>query len=177
MSNNLPVPRNELSPETLQRNDQAGRSIPLSDWISSPLGRAVAQALPEVIRLASRRQPPEVRPLASRILPSSDGASGMTLSEVEVDIDAPFIRRLTIRSASSWSVSPEVILAEQRQQRRARWKLRALTAGLLGIAGMALALRSGISLPDRLNPGASLPSLSSNSSAASSAKKTPGLAD
>ena len=120
MSNNLPVPRTGMEPETITSN--AGRSSSLTEWIGSPVGRAIAQVLPDIIRMATRSRPADSQPTVSHILPSSDGASGMTLSEVEVDVDAPFIRKVTIRSASSWSVAPDVILAEQRNQRRSRWK-------------------------------------------------------
>lgn len=159
MSDNLPVPRSRELPDQITSYTQNGKGASLRDWIGSPLGRAAAQALPDIVRMANRSRQPEQQSLVSQIMPSSDGASGVTLSEMDVDVDIPFVRRLTIRSASSWSIAPEVILAEQRQKQRNRWKLRALAAGVVGVAGMILARRSGVSVPARLNPAASLPFL------------------
>lgn len=177
MSDNLPALRPETAPEQISTN---GRFSGLRSWVGSPVGRAVAQALPDVLRMANRPKPAESNSFVSQILPSSDGASGMTLSEVDVDINLPFIRRLTIRSASSWSVAPGVILAEQRQTRGRRWKLRAVAAGALSVAGVILARRSGVSLPGRLNPAASIPFLTSSSSGSTGIpqpEKNPGVAE
>jgi hypothetical protein len=179
MSDKLSIPRSSEVTEQDIAYARNGRGTGLREWIGSPLGRTVAQVLPDVLRMANRSRQPEQRPLVSQIMPSSDGASGVTLSEVDLDIDIPFIRRLTIRSASSWSISPEVLLAEKRQKSRKRWKLRALVAGAMGIAGVLLARRSGVSLPARLNPGASLPFMSTPSPAISSRARTenPGAAE
>lgn len=121
----------------------------LRDWLTSPIGRAMADVLPDVVRLIGRRGESGSRTLASQVLPSTDGASGMSISEVEVDVDAPFIRRVIIRSASSWSVAPDIIKAEQRRK-RGRFGLSALTVGMLGIAGVVFARRNGVSLPGQL---------------------------
>jgi hypothetical protein len=178
MRENLPVLRSESTPELIRERGQSGMVSSLSSWIGSPVGRAIAQVLPDVIRMANRSKPAESRPLVSQILPSSDGASGLTLSEVEVDLDVPFIHRVTIRSASSWSVAPDVLLAERQKEKRGRWKLRALAAGALGVAGVILARKNGVSLPGRLNPAASLPFLTSSTSSlgSTSTEKNPGAA-
>lgn len=180
MRNNLPAMRSSNLPDQISSGSENGRLSGLSTWLGSPIGRAVAQALPDVLRMANRNRLPEQRPLVSQILPSSDGASGMTLSEVEVDIDVPFIRRVTIRSASSWSVAPDVLKAYHRQERRSWWKLRALAAGAIGVAGVVLARKSGMTLPSKLSPSALMPLLttsSSGSSPAGSAAKNPGAAE
>lgn len=177
MREKLPIPRSESIPEPINRNGESGPVSSLTSWIGSPVGRAIAQALPDVLRMANRSKPAEPRSFASQILPSSDGASGLTLSEVEVDMDVPFIHRVTIRSASSWSVAPDVLIAEKRKEKRGRWKLRAIAAGVVGVAGVVLARRNGISLPARVNPVASLPFLSSAPPAPGSAKKNPGAAE
>lgn len=163
MSDRLPVASTRSTPDRISPDQQPGLLSGLSEWVGSPVGRAVAQALPDVLRMARRPEPNDSRSFVSHILPSSDGASGVTLSEVDVDLNVPFIRRLTIRSASSWSVAPSVILADQRKRRRARWKLRALAAGAISIAAVVLARRSGLTLPGRLNPIASAPFLSASS--------------
>lgn len=142
---------NAISPS--QRADGSPR---LRGWLTSPIGRAVSEVLPDVVRMIGRRGPSESRSLASHILPSRDGANGMSISEVEVDVDAPFIRRVVIRTASSWSVAPDVIKAEQRR-RRGRYGLSAVTVGLLGLAGFVFARRNGISLPGPLRLPAALP--------------------
>ena len=177
MSDNLPALQTRADDSRIARQGPSGRLSAFGEWVASPLGRAVAQVLPDVIRMANRPKASESRPLFSQILPSSDGASGITLSEVEVDVDVPFIHRVTIRSASSWSVAPDIILAEQRNKRRGRWKLRALAAGALGVAGVVLARRIGMPLPARLNPAASLPFLSTPAPSIGSTVKNPGTAE
>lgn len=179
MTDNLPVPHSRELTDQITSYAQNGKGASLRDWISSPLGRAAAQVLPDVVRMANRSHQPAQQSLVSQIMPSSNGASGVTLSEMDVDVDIPFVRRLTIRSASSWSIAPEVILAEQRQKRRNRWKLRALAAGVMGLAGVILARRSGVSLPARLNPAASLPFLPAASSSVPTGPEdeTPGIAE
>ncbi len=159
MSDYLPARRDD-TPLTAARPESNG----LARWLDSPLSRALAQVLPDVIRMAERRGRAESRPLVSHIIPSSDGASGMSLSEVEVDVDAPFVRRVVIRNASSWSVAPDVLSSMDRKPNRGRWGLRALTVGLVGIAGFVLARRSGVSLPPRLNPVSSVPLFSTATS-------------
>jgi hypothetical protein len=181
MRDNLPAVPSSSLPDQIRSGRDSGRLSGLSTWLGSPIGRAVAQALPDVLRMANRNRLPEQRPLVSQILPSSDGASGMTLSEVEVDIDVPFIRRVTIRSASSWSVAPDVLKTQYRQDRRNRWKLRALAAGAIGVASVMLARKSGMTLPAKLSPSALMPLLpatssSSSSSTTNTSTKTPGAA-
>ncbi len=180
MSRNLPAMRSNDMPDQISTGTENGRLSGLSTWLGSPIGRAVAQALPDVLRMANRNRLPEPRPLVSQILPSTDGASGVTLSEVEVDIDVPFIRRVTIRSASSWSIAPDVLKAQLRQDRRSRWKLRALAAGAIGVASVVLARRSGVTLPAKLSPGALAPLLTATLSTAdrsSGTTKNPGVAE
>lgn len=131
------------------------------DWLTSPIGRAVTDVLPDVVRLIGRRgTTSEPRSIASHIIPSSDGATGMSISEVEVDVDAPFIRRVVIRSASSWSIAPDVLKGEQRR-RRGRFGLSALTVGVLGVAGVVFARRNGISLPGQFRMPSALPGVRS----------------
>lgn len=139
------------APDAITPRRGTGGVHRVREWLSSPLGRAVSEVLPDVVRLIGRRGAAgsESRSLASHILPSSDGANGMSISEVEVDVDAPFIRRVVIRSASSWSVAPDILKAEQRR-RRGRYGLSALTVGMLGIAGVVFARRNGVSIPQQL---------------------------
>lgn len=134
------------APDAITSRNGANGAHRLRNWLASPIGRAVSDVLPDVVRLIGRRGTSEPRSIASHILPSTDGANGMSISEVEVDVDAPFIRRVVIRSASSWSVAPEILKAEQRR-RRGRFGLSALTVSMLGIAGVVFARRNGISLP------------------------------
>lgn len=139
------------APDAITSRRGGNGALRVRDWLTSPLGRAVSDVLPDVVRFIGRRgaQASDSRSLASHILPSSDGANGMSISEVEVDVDAPFIRRVVIRSASSWSVAPDILKAEQRR-RRGRFGLSALTVGMIGIAGVVFARRNGISLPGQL---------------------------
>jgi hypothetical protein len=148
MGDFLPARREtERTDSAILHHGSNGRSR-LEGWLASPIARGVADVLPDIVRMASRRsQDNGSRSIMPGIVSHNNGASGMTLSEVEVEVDAPFIRRVVIRSASSWSVAPDVLLQNQQRSRRGRFKFAALTAGLLGIAGMAVARRLGISVP------------------------------
>jgi hypothetical protein len=157
MSEYLPARRDPTPLHSRPPMRPATGSYRLRDWVASSLGRAVADVLPDVLRWAVRRQPAESRPVTSNFLPRTDGASGMTLSEVEVDIDSPFIRRVVIRSASSWTVAPSVIMAQEEKRRRGRFGLSALTVGVLGLAGVVLARRSGLALPSSVPVPAIVP--------------------
>ena len=114
-------------------------------WLRSPLGTAVVDAAPDLLRATGRA----VRSRDIAELPST-GANGMTVSEVEIDVATPFIRRVTVRSSSAWSLAPEVIL--ERRGRRWGGRLGMGAAGLAGLAllGLAAVRRSPLAIGERL---------------------------
>ena len=71
---------------------------------------------------------------------------------MEIDLAAPFVRRVVVRTASSWSVSPEVLQPARRRRRAGRLGLRAAMLAALAMLGLAASRRFPLSLPDGL-PG------------------------
>ncbi|HET9015858.1 MAG TPA: hypothetical protein VFN57_09690 [Thermomicrobiaceae bacterium] len=131
MSGNLPAlpPRVEVAANRQRPRPPRG----LGRWLRSPLGAAVADLAPELIRVAGRslESRGSRRPLAD--LPPA-GVNGLTVSEMEIDLATPLVRRVVVRSASAWSVAPEVALASQRPRRRAG----RIGVGAAGIAGLTV---------------------------------------
>ncbi|HUZ00122.1 MAG TPA: hypothetical protein VMU89_07205 [Thermomicrobiaceae bacterium] len=151
MSGNLPALPSRVEIEASRRAPRSGRG--LTRWLRSPLGAAAAGLAPELLKVAGQalQTRAAARPLAD--LPPS-GANGLTVSEVEIDVATPFVRRVVVRTASAWSVAPEVILASQRPRRRAG-RLGFGAAGLAGLAvlGIAAARRGPVVFPGRFFQG------------------------
>lgn len=124
----------------------------LRRWLRSPLAAAASEVAPDLVRLAAERvAAPRVgrRGDAHQPLP---GASGVEVSEVEIDLAAPFVRRVVVRSASSWSVSPDVLQPSRRRRRAGRLGLGAASIAGLAMLGLVASRRFPLSLPDGL-PG------------------------
>ncbi|MBX6341536.1 MAG: hypothetical protein IRY97_03685, partial [Thermomicrobiaceae bacterium] len=79
------------------------------------------------------------------------GASGLTVSEVEIESTSPTIRRVVLRTASAWSLSPEALRPEPPRPSRRIARRSARAAGIAGLAllGLAAARRAPLSLPGR----------------------------
>lgn len=126
MARQLPVPTN---------NRHSQLPVP-SSQATSALARAAIALAPDMLRLAERvasqrlqakREPEPVQQQAIR-------QEAHHLSEVEINFDVPFVRRIVMRSATSWiSTPPEpvVVVEEPRSTGRLR------TVGLLGASGAA----------------------------------------
>lgn len=160
MSRQLPVPRSAIELEVEERSRRApqrsdddrtvGRLAP--SWLRSPLGSALSDLAPDLVRLAGRlvsrrlqRRDTEVAN-PSQVEPGS-GATGLTLSEVEINLSAPLIRRIVVRSATAWSVAPDLLTSESEpvgSRNRVR-KLGIRIAGLAGLATVVLAARRRLS--------------------------------
>ena len=147
MSGNLPALPTRVEVEPSRRGPRTGRGV--ARWLRSPVGAAATNLAPELLRVAGQAVQARgaARPLAD--LPPS-GANGLTMSEVEIDVAVPFVRRVVVRTASAWSVAPEVILAGRRPRRRAG-RLGFGAAGLAGLAmlGIAAARRGPAVFPGR----------------------------
>lgn len=115
-------------------------------WTRSPLADALIDIVPDVVRLTSRSLRSADR--SADILPQS-GANGMTVQEVEIEVASPLVRRIVVRSSSSWSLSPEVALGGKRR-RGGRIGIGALSVASVVLIGAAAARRAPFSLPGRL---------------------------
>lgn len=147
MSRNLPALRAtaELEPVQSEKPSPGGR---LRRWLGSPAAGAAADVAPDLLRVIGRAI--QSRPEASApVQIPVNGASGLTVSEVEIFVSSPLVRRVVVRTTSAWSVSPEVLKDERSWKRRSR-----VGAGAMGIAGLALlglaaTRRSSLGLPGR----------------------------
>lgn len=126
------------------------RSRPqLRRWLGSPLGAAAAELAPDLLRMVGRSVVPLAERRAEAERPQA-GANGVTVSEVEIDLAAPFVRRVVVRTAQSWSVSPEVLQAPRRKRRRSRIGLGAVSVAGLAMLGYAASRRLPLALPSRV---------------------------
>lgn len=141
MSRNLPALPSRVEIEPVSAGGRLRR------WLRSPLGAAASEVAPDLVRLAAER----VGRRGDSHQPSP-GASGVDVSEVEIDLAAPFVRRVVVRTASSWAVSPEVLQPARRRRRAGRLGLRAAMLAALAMLGLAASRRFPLSLPDGL-PG------------------------
>jgi hypothetical protein len=127
MSQQLPVPlRNQPREQSLAIPGQQSST-------SSTLARLAISLAPQVLRtveqvLLKRSQQPAPRQ-------STSGMHGhsVRLSEVEIDTSIPFIRRVTVRNATSWSTLPvpQPLPIEDSGRSRGR---------LIGISGAVIVL-------------------------------------
>jgi hypothetical protein len=138
VSEYLPVPVRASGQGRLVVNG-SGEIDRRPSWFTSPIARAALNLAPEVLKLLGRR--PQLR--ETRLVPGAfTGATGVTLSEVEMDLRIPFVRRVVVRRASSWAVAPEVLLA-QPAPRRSRLGVGILSVAAVAIAGVFAVRRSG----------------------------------
>lgn len=141
MSERLPVVPVRAEMQPVRRSSGS-----LRRWLRSPLADALVDAAPEILRLTGRAARPAPLSGPAPGLPPS-GANGLTVSEIEIDVASPFVRRVVVRSTNAWSVSPEVALGKRRRG-------GLLGLGAAGLAGLTLvglaARRSPLALPSRL---------------------------
>lgn len=140
MSRQLPVPF---------RNEQHNRSLAVpggKDSGNSPLVRLAIALTPDALRAAERL----VTRRATRQYPQQEHTGRMTpsrsiqLSEVEIDLDMPFVRRIIVRNATAWSTFPAAAPPARSGLRRA--------GRVIGMSG-ALALVAGVMLRRMLPDG------------------------
>jgi hypothetical protein len=130
MSQQLPVPL---------RNQPRERSLAIpgqQSSTSSTLARLAISLAPHVLRSAEqvilkRNQQPAPRQTAS----SMHGQS-VRLSEVEIDTSIPFIRRVTVRSASSWSTLPTAPPLPIEDGGRSRGRLIGISGAVIVLAAV-----------------------------------------
>ena len=138
MSRQLPVPVSSQSrSNSLAPAGQSGSA-------SSALARLAIAMAPEILKVAEhvvlkRDQP--ARPAQRQ----SNGMQGQSfqVSEVEIDTTNPFVRRVTVRNASSWATFPAEQVAVPVEAKRSRGKL----LGLSGAAALVAAVMVRKAIP------------------------------
>jgi hypothetical protein len=113
--------------------------------VSSPLGDAVLAALPAVLRAVGRAAESADGARGRREEPPTWG-SGYTVSQVEIDLAGPVVRRVVVRTASAWSTAPA---SRERPESRRRGRL---VAGALGLGGLIVGLAAVRRAPGRSRP-------------------------
>lgn len=114
---------------------------------TSTLARLAIAAAPELLRVAERlaNQRAQQRRVEPAAVPTQPRVESIQLSEVEIDLSVPFVRRVTMRNASAWSITPlaaavaQAVVEAEVEQRSGRLR----KAGLVGITGAA-ALAAGL---------------------------------
>lgn len=149
MRNNLPALPTRAALEPVQTRAVAQRGGRAQRWLRSPLGSVVADLTPELLRYLTR----SMRARGSAAVPGglpSAGANGLSISEVEIDVASPFVRRIVVRSTNAWSMAPEVLLEQERRKRKGRLGLGAVSLAGLAVVGFAAVRRVPLSLPSRV---------------------------
>lgn len=146
MGEKLPaVPlRAEVAP---RRTATVVRGGGLRRWVRSPLADALVDVAPDLLRLTGRAVRPHPLAGAAPGLPPS-GANGLTVSEIEIDVASPLLRRVVVRSTNAWSLAPEVALGKRR--RGGLLRLGAVSVAGLTLLGIVMGRRAPRSLPSRV---------------------------
>ena len=146
MSRNRPVKTEDGSVVPLRYRAQSPTVAGSSRRpVGSPLGEAILAAAPEVLRAFGR---------ATESAGEGRGqhggaplpAAGYTVSQVELDLVGPAVRRVVVRTASAWSTTPA---SPERPESRRRGRL---VVGLLGLGGLIVGLAAARRVPGRSRP-------------------------
>ena len=142
MSTNLPAPapRPALEP-SLPRLPAPTGARSTRRWLRSPLGAALVDAAPDLLRALGHAAQARGEPPAPSPSPHP-GATGLTVSEVEIDATHSGLHRVVVRTASAWTVAPET----PPPTRERRWPAHALL-GAVGIAGLLAGLTAARRAP------------------------------
>lgn len=138
MSRQLPVPiRNQQEPRAITTPGQGGST-------SSALARMAIALAPDILRAAEqvmlkRSQPASI----TRQAPQAMHGQSFKISEVEIDTSIPFVRRVTVRNASSWSTFPAEEPVPVSEPRRSR----GMMLGLSGAAALVAAVMVRRAMP------------------------------
>ena len=138
MSRQLPVP---LRPGRIQPRVERPEVIVLDARSAgsrgtSALGRLLVSLTPDLIRAVERSlaQRNESRPVTPAIRQNARAyRGGVHLSEVEYDMRLPFLRKVTVRTASAWTSDLPFVEPASETANRRGGKLR--RAGLLSVGG------------------------------------------
>lgn len=144
------MPKRSATPAQLPPGELALSQPNAASAQPSTLTRLAIAAAPELLRAAERlanqrtyqrAQQRRVEPVAASFPPRVES---MQLSEVQIDFSVPFVRKITMRNASAWSVVPLAAVAQavvEAEVEKRGGRLR--KASLVGIGGAA-ALAAGL---------------------------------
>ncbi len=110
---------------------------------ASSVARLIAAVAPDMIRIVERAatqrlaQRQRAGEAATRL---PDHTEAIHLSEVQIDVSMPFVRRITMRNMTAWQNGPAPVVSVE-PERRSSNKLG--KAGLLGASGV-IALVAGL---------------------------------
>lgn len=128
MSQRLPVPLGSgraERPEVVVLTPGTG-----ADGRANPLLRLALQMAPDVLRALNRS-----RATAGRITPvvttPRNLVHGLSMSEVELDVRIPLVRRVVVRKATAWAADMPVVAPPPARGGRLR------RAGMLGVGALA----------------------------------------
>lgn len=126
------------------------RSLSRTGDSHSTVGRMLAAVAPDVIRAAERiaTQRLQRRDQERSSISMPDHTEAIHLSEVEIDVSMPFVRRITMRNMTAWQNGPASLAPAQEPRRDGIGIGRKV--GLIG-ASSVLALCLGV-LARRVGP-------------------------
>lgn len=131
MSQQLPVPI---------RNQQPDRSIAVAGQqgsASSTLARMAIALAPDILRATERIVLKRDQPApAPRQHQQAVHGQAFQVSEVEIDTSIPFVRRVTVRNAASWSTFAEPDPVPVVESKRSRGKLIGLSGAVALVAAV-----------------------------------------
>lgn len=148
----LPVPLRNASERALKTNVivlEPGATQPSASRPAAPLARLALDLAPDILRAFERARSQRAAVVNLR-LPATEPAreqraftSGVQLSEVELDMRVPFVRRVTIRKATAWTTAipiPPSIAPTPRSGRLRRAGVVSV-GGAVALAALGLLVR------------------------------------
>ena len=132
MSRQLPVPL---------RDEPNGRALAIPEQQrpeSSPLVRLAVAVAPDVLRAAERLVTRRAVDQQPRQPAKSMPARGFQISEVEIDFDMPFVRRVVVRNANAWSSFPDEPVVQERSSLRRAGQVIGMSGALALVAGIVV---------------------------------------
>lgn len=117
------------------------RSLALPESSGTAISRLASAVAPDLIRIAERWASERVRQRDVREHVPQHATSGeaMFMSEVEVDVSAPFIRKVTMRRVAAWQTTPVTVDPPARDRRDGVMR----RVGLIGATGL-VAVAAGL---------------------------------
>ena len=135
------MPKRPATPAKLDHRNLMQDAAITPSATASALARFAIAAAPDILRTAERfasQRAQQNRVTVSE--PLHPRIESLQLSEVEIDFSVPFVRKLTMRNATAWAVSPPAPVAPPDPVKRGP---NLKTVGLVGI-GSAAALAAGL---------------------------------
>lgn len=137
------MPKRPATPAKIEPTELVPRQ-PVAGPQQSTLARLAIAAAPEILRVAEHlaNQRSQQRKTEA-VHPPARAVESIQLSEVVIDLTVPFVRKITMRNASAWSVAPHAVPSLVTVVRPDKRGTRMKRVGLVGISGAA-ALAAGL---------------------------------